>query len=119
MFAPDPPAITPDHVRERLRRGRPVQLDEPGWADTGAGPCPKCGRACHQFRAEPDLRFHYGETCAYPHVCGELGEPRLVPDMLRRRDLDEQHQNAMYRANEWPPEPGSPLDNAARWRERE
>lgn len=119
MYNPDPPAVTPDHVRERLRQGRPVMLEEPGWADVGAGPCPDCGRICQQFRQEPGLRFHYGSTCAYPHRCRDDREPALVPAAIRRRELAEQMESDLYRRNEWPPESGTVLDWASHQRERD
>lgn len=89
-----PPQVTPAYVIDRLAAGRPVTLEEPGWGDTGSGPCPDCGRTVQHFRARPDVRFEYGVTLAAPHRCGlPLQELQDHPHWLRLQRLQDQlHQ---------------------------
>lgn len=82
MMSFESPKITPPHIRARLREGKLVHLEEPGWADNRPARCPLCGAACRQFTVEPGLLYHYGETVAYRHVCGVSAEPRVVPRVI-------------------------------------
>ena len=103
MPALNPPKITPDHVRERLRKGQSVDLEAPGWSDTGATHCPACGRYCQQFHVEPGLLFHYGSAVAYRHECQGDEPAQQIPAWLRADDARAQVENEYFRMNRGDP----------------
>jgi len=63
--------LTPAGVLDALSRGHAVDLEGPGWDDTGSGPCPGCGKVTGYFKARPQVRFYYGIDLCRPHRCGK------------------------------------------------
>jgi hypothetical protein len=97
----NPPEITPQNVIDRLAAGRPVTLEEPGWGDTGRGPCPTCGKPVQYFKRRPETRFYYGTALAFPHVCRQpLQAPTDSPKWLRLQQLQAE-LNALERSRDW------------------
>lgn len=95
------PRITPARILQALRQGQAVDLEAPGWSDTGAALCPDCQAQVRTFTRAPDVLFHYGLQVAYPHRCG-LGDPITSRDRKAQR-LERLHAeiDALARDQAW------------------
>ena len=86
-----------------LKAGRPVDVEAPGWQDTGAGPCPTCGLPCWHFLADRAVQFVYQVDYAWPHRCGQAVHGLYAdPTKVRRLQAVQRELNALQRWNDWP-----------------
>lgn len=96
----DSARITHPTVIAALKAGQVVEVEAPGWQDTGAGPCPVCGLPCWHFLADPDVRFVYRIDGAHPHRCGKALRG-FYEDPYKVRRLQAMQRELHELQNDW------------------